>query len=136
MDLHDHCRIVRNTVQRRARNKSLACYCAKASLILEKYLTRLGYECEFVQGLFGPAFIQEINHCWLVVKDGNRKLVVDITATQFSSRGGYYPEVYILPIKAAKEYSPVRQGHIFHDWPDDQVPQKHWVKRVMKDLLG
>jgi hypothetical protein len=104
--------------------KSLLGMCAQASVFLAQTLEAAGHKATVVQGFFGNPYRRVINHTW-VECEGQ---IFDITATQYSSRGKYFPEVHTVHCPHT-DYEAVVNSQpsdlsAFQNWPEDQKPTK------------
>ena len=103
--------------------KNLDARCAVASFVLWRFLNKFKYKTKLVKGKFTT--IPDCPHCWVIVGD---TLIVDITASQFSSKEKKFHDVEIVPKDCPTYVSEIVEHDVLQDfanWPDDQKPSTY-----------
>ncbi len=103
-EVRDLARKVRADAVAETNSQSLGGYCGNISRRLLGKLAEIGFSAEFASGDFVVDSEHREPHCW--IKSG--KLIIDLTATQFSTKKLEFPPIYITHINNRK-YSQDRE---------------------------
>ncbi len=118
-------------------NEQLESWCALSATFLYRQLTKAGINCTLVMGIYdkernGPY----PNHVWVQVQNK----IVDITATQFSTKKHILEPVHIVsvgdPMYIAKKSGPLVVKRELSKWPNEQIPTVHKIAQLMTHKLA